>query len=213
MKDIAIYGFGGFGREVACVIAAINEVNPTWNLIGYFDDGFAIGEKNKYAKVIGGINELNQYPKDLSIILAIASPAVLQKILSLIQNDRIDFPNIIAPNVLFFDRDSVNIGRGNLITFGSRISCNVSIGDFNLVNGCVSFGHDVKIGDFNVFQPEVRISGETLIGNQNFFGVRSLVLQGLTIGDGVRLGTYSVIMRKPKDGMSYFGNPAKMIKF
>jgi len=32
MKDIAIYGAGGFGREVACLINKINEVNPTWNL-------------------------------------------------------------------------------------------------------------------------------------------------------------------------------------
>ena len=39
MKDIAIYGFGGFGREVACVIQAINEIEPTWNLVGFFDDG------------------------------------------------------------------------------------------------------------------------------------------------------------------------------
>ena len=44
MKDIAIYGFGGFGREVACVIQAINEIEPTWNLIGFFDDGQVVGE-------------------------------------------------------------------------------------------------------------------------------------------------------------------------
>ena len=41
MKDIAIYGFGGFGHEVACLIQHINEVEPTWNIVGYFDDGVA----------------------------------------------------------------------------------------------------------------------------------------------------------------------------
>ncbi len=35
MKDIAIYGAGGFGREVACLIKQINDSleNPRWNFI------------------------------------------------------------------------------------------------------------------------------------------------------------------------------------
>ena len=39
MKKIAIYGAGGFGREVACLLNKINEVEPTWDLVGFFDDG------------------------------------------------------------------------------------------------------------------------------------------------------------------------------
>ena len=33
MNDIAIYGAGGFGKEIACLIYWINEVKPQWNLI------------------------------------------------------------------------------------------------------------------------------------------------------------------------------------
>lgn len=39
MKKIAIYGAGGFGREVAFLIDDINKVNPQYEFIGYFDDG------------------------------------------------------------------------------------------------------------------------------------------------------------------------------
>lgn len=212
MKDLAIYGFGGFGREIACVIAAINEVKPTWNMIGYFDDGYATGTTNRYGKVIGNIDELNRYDRELDIVLAIASPHVLQKITCLIHNPLIGFPNIIAPNVLLFDKESIKMGKGNVVTFGGRISCGVQIGNFNLMNGCVSLGHDVTIGDYNVLQPEVRISGETGVGNGNFFGVRATVLQGLSVGNQVRIGAGSIVMRKTKDGMTYLGNPAKMIK-
>lgn len=35
MNDIAIYGAGGFGKEIACLIYWINEVKPQWNLIGF----------------------------------------------------------------------------------------------------------------------------------------------------------------------------------
>ena len=212
MKDLVIYGFGGFGREIACLISSINKVKPTWNMIGFIDDGRLIGESNRYGKVLGGIKELNEIKNPIAVVLAIASPTILQKIVNSIENEYVYFPNIIAPNVLFFDKDTVKMGRGNVITFGGRISCDVTIGDFNLMNGCVSLGHDVKIGNFNMLQPEVRISGETQIGDTNFFGVRSTVLQGLKIGNNVRVATGSVIIRKTKDGMTYMGNPAKIMK-
>lgn len=105
MKDIAIYGFGGFGREIACVINAINQATPTWNFIGYFDDGHSVGEANKYGRVLGNMETVNQYNgSPLAIVMAIASPAVLQNITGRIHNPCIYFPNIIAPNVLFLMR-------------------------------------------------------------------------------------------------------------
>lgn len=212
MKDIAIYGFGGFGREIACVIEAINQESPTWNIVGYFDDGHAVGDANRYGKVIGGINELNAYPRELALVFAIASPSTVKTLYSKISNPNISFPNIIASNVFFFDRSSVVFGMGNVITFNGRISCGVRFGNFNLINGCVSIGHDVTVGDYNMMQPEVRISGETSIGDMNYFGVRSLVLQGLKVGNNIKVGAASVIMRNTKDFMTYFGNPARILE-
>ena len=36
--NIAIYGAGGFGKEVACLIDRINRNGGDWHLIGFFDD-------------------------------------------------------------------------------------------------------------------------------------------------------------------------------
>ena len=212
MNNIAIYGAGGFGREVACILKSINQVKPAWNLVGYFDDGCPAGTNNYYGNVIGNLETLNNYPEKLAIVIAIASPKILENLTQKITNHNIFFPTIFAPNVLFFDEESVDWGYGNIFGFGARISCSVKIGNFNLINGCVSIGHNVSIGNCNVMQPETRISGETTIGNSNFFGARSLVLQRLTIGNHTRIGAGSVVMRKTKDGMLYFGNPAKIIE-
>ena len=38
MMNIAIYGAGGFGKEVACLIDRINRNGGNWNLFGFFDD-------------------------------------------------------------------------------------------------------------------------------------------------------------------------------
>lgn len=82
MKDIAIYGFGGFGREIACVINAINQVTPTCSLYRLsFDDGHSVGEANKYGRVLGNMETVTAYNgSPLAIVMAIASPAVLQNI-------------------------------------------------------------------------------------------------------------------------------------
>lgn len=213
MKDIAIYGFGGYGREIASIIKSINIVKPTWNIIGFFDDDKSkLGLENEYGIVLGGIDFVNSYDKELSVVMAIASPNVLEKIITNINNPNLSFPNIIAPTVFFFDKETFNIGYGNVICHHCRVSTDVTMGNFNLINGCSSFGHDVKLGNYNMMQPETRVSGETTIGNKNFFGVRCTILQGLKIGNETRIGAGSFIIRKTKDGQTYFGNPAKMLK-
>ncbi|MDE6076272.1 MAG: acetyltransferase [Muribaculaceae bacterium] len=213
MKEIAIYGAGGLGREIACLLRHINkEQGDRWNLIGFFDDGLVPGVSNDYGTIIGGIEELNRYPTPLSVVIAIASPAILTTLVAKIVNPNVSFPNIVAPNVFFFDEESVEMGRGNILTFNCRVSCNVKIGNFNIFNGGVSLGHDITIGDNNVFMPETRLSGGVSVGCNNFFGARSFVMQQIKIGNSTTVGVGSVIMRKTKDGATYIGNPAKKIE-
>jgi sugar O-acyltransferase (sialic acid O-acetyltransferase NeuD family) len=211
-KDIAIYGAGGFGREVACMIAAINEVQPEWNFIGFFDDGLVKGTKNIFGEIIGGIDDLNSWNKELNVVFSIATPHILKKVVGKIANSNIKFPNLVAPNVNFLHKESLQIGQGNLLFFGTRVSCEVTIGDFNLLNGFVSLGHDVQIGSFNVLGPMVRLSGNVTIQDENFFGVQSIVLQGLKMGYKTKVGANSVIIRNTKDETLYMGNPATRIK-
>lgn len=57
MKDIAIFGAGEFGKEIACLLDRINKENPTWNFIGFFDDNTELKDKmiSHYGKCFGGI--------------------------------------------------------------------------------------------------------------------------------------------------------------
>lgn len=213
MKKIAIYGAGGFGREVACLINIINEQTPEWELIGFFDDGITKGKKNEYGVVIGGIDEVNSYPEELAVVLAIASPKAVVKIVGNITSSKVWFPNIISPDVTFADKENGSIGKGNIISHKCVISCNVRIGDFNILNGFILIGHDACIGSFNIIMPAVKISGEVQIGDRNFFGVSSAVLQQITIGNDTVVGANSLILRNTKDGMTYFGSPASIIKY
>ena len=215
MKDIAIYGAGGFGKEVACLIRQINDMNHAgWNLIGFFDDnknkGVAISH---YGTVIGNIDDLNHYNKKLAIVLAMGSPQYMKNIKKEITNGNVYFPNIIAPDFGISDKEAFSIGEGNIIGWRCSVSCDVAIGNFNILNADIVIGHDTNIGNYNIIMPDIRISGEVSIGESNLLGVGSIVLQQLRIGNHVRLGAGAVLMTKPKDNSLYIGNPAKLFKY
>lgn len=212
MKKIAIIGSGGFGREVACLINAINEKSKEWNFIGFFDDVKDIGYENEYGRVLGRIKDLNSYPESLAVVVAIAKPSAIEVIVKSITSPNIYFPNLIAPDIIFFDKNNMSLGQGNIIGFGCSISCNVCIGNFNIFNCFISIGHDTKIGDYNAVMPSTKISGDITIGDRNFFGASSVILEKLTIGNDTTIGAISLIFRNTKDKNTYIGNPASIVK-
>lgn len=210
IKKIAIYGAGGFGKEVACVLRKINEKETKWELIGFFDDRIPIGhEVSHFGTVLGGIDELNKWQAPINIAFAIGSPKILMDLVKKIDNNNVSYPNIIHPESFFADPMSLKIGIGNVIVRGCSFSCDVSIGDFNQFNSISALAHDVQVGSFNVFMPLVRISGEAQIGDFNFFGINSIVLQRVKIGNFTKIGAGSFVMHSTRDGELYLGNPAR----
>ncbi|RZK26545.1 MAG: acetyltransferase, partial [Flavobacterium sp.] len=141
MKNIAIIGAGGFGREVKTIIDSINKVNPSYKFVGFYDDGFEKGAIVNGYPVLGGVEEINSLGKACSIVIAVADPKTKATIFSKIKNANVDYPNIIHPNVLISD-DYVEIGLGNIICAGTIITCNIIIKDFVILNLMCTVGHD-----------------------------------------------------------------------
>ena len=211
---IAIYGAGGFGKEVACLIERINKHNGDWELIGFFDDTKQAGTMvSRYGKVLGGLETLCQYNEPLAVAFAINENKSVRRISESIDNDNISFPNLIDPSTFLVDELAFEIGKGNIIQNDCMVSCDVKIGDFNLINDHVVIGHDNVIGDYNGLMPGAHLSGGIVIGNNNLLGVASVVLQGMVIGNGVTLGANSVLMTQPKDDSTYLGVPAMKFDF
>jgi sugar O-acyltransferase (sialic acid O-acetyltransferase NeuD family) len=210
MQKIAIYGAGGFGKEVASIIKLINKTESIWDMVGFFDDGIEQGTQvSHFGKVLGNMTTLNEWDEPISIVFAIGSPKILKLLVEKVSNPNVSFPNIIHPEVYFADIDSLNMGIGNVIVRGCSVSVDVTIGDFNQFNSISALAHDVIVGSYNVFMPLTRISGEVSIGDRNFFAIGSVVLQNLKIGNDTKIGPGSYVMTKTKDGNLYMGNPAK----
>lgn len=212
MKPIAVYGAGGFGRETACLLREINEISPTWDFVGFFDDAVPAGTRLRAGEVLGGMDALNARGGEFAVVFAIAEPRTVEALFRKIENPNVSFPNIVAPSARILDSATLKLGRGNVISHHSSVSCDVELGDFNLFNTQIYVGHDTRVGSFNMFNPCVRISGNVRVGDRNFFGVASVVLQGVPVGDDVTLGANSVLFRAAKSASTYIGNPAVLFK-
>ncbi len=210
MKNIAIYGSGGFGIEIYFILKDIINYDKSldYNFIGFFDDEVI---QTPYGCYLGGINQLNLYSDEIHLIIGIGSPFVISKIRKKITNPNVFFPNIIHHTCNFISKETLMIGEGNVFLTGCTLSCNVKIGNFNIFNTNATIGHDVNIRNFNVFSPNVIISGNVFINDENLFGFNCGVIQGRTIGNGNIIGASSALIRNVKDNGTYFGVPANKI--
>lgn len=212
MKKIAVFGAGGFGREVHSLIEQINAVTPKYEFVGYFDDGVAKDTIVNGYPVLGGVSELNNYESSLSIALAIGSPDIKRKVYEKITNSNISFPTLIHPNVLIGDMKFNQIGQGCIICAGVIITVNIVIEDFVILNLSCTVGHDTTIGKFSSFMPTVNISGEIVFGEAIYAGTGAKIINQLKIGSNTIIGAGAVVTTNLPDNCTAVGVPAKPIK-
>lgn len=212
MKKIAIIGAGGFGREVKTIIDDINKIEKQYEFVGFFDDGCSKGEMVNGFHVLGGVEDINQFPEELAIVIAIGDPKTKAKIHNKISNSKIDYPNIIHPRAMISD-DFVEIGMGNIITAGCIITCNIQIKDFVILNLMCTVGHDTTINSYASFMPSVNISGEVIIHEKVYVGTGAKIINQLEIGQNTIVGAGAVVAKSLPENCTAVGIPAKPIKF
>jgi sugar O-acyltransferase (sialic acid O-acetyltransferase NeuD family) len=212
MKKIAVFGAGGFGREVKMLIDQINQEKAIYEFIGYFDDG---EEKNKVINgfpVLGGVNDLNYINFPLQVVFAIGNPVKKKKIIEKIHNSNLQFPRLMHPSVLIGD-DDVRVGEGSIICAGTIITVNINIGKHVILNLHCTVGHDTIIGDFSSFMPTVNISGEVNIKECVYAGTGAKIINQLEIGENTIIGSGAVVSKSLPANCTAVGVPAKPIKF
>ena len=213
MENIAIFGAGGFGREVKSILYSINENNPKiYNFLGFYDDGYEIGTQINGFPVLGGIKELNEVNTNLALVISLGNPTIKKDILKKIINPKITYPSIIHPRVSI-SHDDVTIGRGCIICEGTILTCNINIGDFVIINLMCSVGHDAVIKDYCAFMPSVNISGEVIIEESVYVGTGAKIINLVEIGENTIVGAGAVVSKSLPSNCTAVGIPAKPIKF
>lgn len=212
MKDIAIFGFGGFGREVQWLIRDINRVKPIWNIIGFFDDGYPVGCRIHGLSNLGGVEAVNKWKTPLNVVIAIGTPSIKKKIQSRINNPLLEYPTLIHPSVIIGEKDYVNIGKGCIICANSVITCDIEIGDFVVLNLACTVGHNTIIRNNSAFMPNCNVSGDVVVGENVYCGSGVKIINQAIIGDDAIVGAGAVVTKPLPEKCTAVGIPAKVIK-
>lgn len=212
-KKIAIFGAGGFGREVLELIYQINAANghDIWEITGFLDR-LEPGTQINGVPVLGDVDYLNQTKEELNVVLAIGSPQTKQRIVSQITNPLIKYPVLIHPSVVMpTDKSLCNIAEGTIICAFNFISSNIKVGRHVLLNVTCTLGHDATVGDFSSFMPSVNISGEVNIGQRVYGGVGAQIINKVNIADDVTIGAGSVVLKDVGPNCTVMGVPARVV--
>ena len=210
MKNIVIIGAGGVGREVSLIIQQINELEQTWNLLGFIDDNTDNWGKviNGYS-VIGGIDSLEFLSNDTYIVIAIANYKVKKNIVNKI-NNKFKFATIVHPKVWI--HDYMTVGEGTIIYEGAILTANIEIGNHVIISPKCGVGHDSIIKDYVSLLWNVNISGNDIIEEGVMMGSGSTVIQGKKIGKASIVGAGAVVIKDVDIYSTVVGVPAKTIK-
>lgn len=208
MRDIIIVGASGLGREIADWIEDINEVSPTWNILGFIDDNLHAldGYPSDY-KIIGKISEWEPSP-DQWFACGLAFPEVKRHCVNLLLEKGAKFATIIHPTALI--SKFCKIGEGAIITQRSGLNTNTTIGKYVTILES-RMGHDSSIGDFSTLSGDCNINGHVSIGQDVFISCGVSIAPNKKIGDGAKIGIGSIVISNVKPGITVFGNPAKKI--
>lgn len=207
--NLVILGAGGFAREVAWLIANINQLQPkTWNVIGFWEQGAErIGQLINGVPVVGA-DSVRQYVPNLYAVAAIADPKSKERAVQEAHTTGCKFATLIHPTVQY-DQSTIKIGPGTIICGGSILSVNIAIGAHVIINLDCTIGHDTIIEDYATILPGCHIAGYTTIRRSALLGAGMVTIPRCEIGASSVIGAGAVVVRNIPPNARATGVPAK----
>lgn len=207
MKRLAIIASGELGMQVAHWAT----LDGAYEVVGFFDDIEAIGTIKGGYKILGKSDDIDQvFQQGVFDYLMIGiGYKHLQRRKELFERykGRIPFANIIHSSS-YID-PTATLGEGILIYPGCIIDKKVFISDNVLLNIGVTVCHDSIVGAHSFLSPGVCLAGFTRLGQCANLGIRTTVIDNLTICDNVQTGGGALIVAHIDQPGLYIGSPAK----
>lgn len=210
MKDLVIVGTGGVGKETALIVEDINEISQEWNLLGFIDDNKElIGKEINGYKVLGDREFLNNFDKEVYVVIAIADYCIKEELVKYLTNKNIKYATLIHPSVKI--NRTISIGKGCIIYQNVIMTVNINIGNHVIISPKCGIGHDSLIEDYVTVLWNVNISGSERIRQGVTLGSGCTIIQGLEIGRGSFVGAGAVVIRDIDESKTAVGVPTRYV--
>ena len=210
-SDLLIAGTSGLAKEAAQLARRIDPKRERWSHIRYVTHSAdELGMTLPFGQVELLDEELLHRSVEVDVVVGAGYPDLRRRIAcKLLANPALRFPNLIHP-ALEIDPELVRFGRGNMITQGTVMTCDIRVGDFNLFNWNCTVGHDAVVGSYNVVNPSAGISGRVTIGDACLLGTGARSLETLNIVSETIIGAGAVVTRSIENPGVYVGVPARL---
>lgn len=211
MKDLVIFGTGGFAREVHQLALDLDADGAGWNVLGFLDGSAERhGASLHELPVLGDETWLAGRPEVWVVVAIGSTPAKRRVVQSLERVGCGRFATLVHPRA--WVGRGVAVGEGASICAGTLITTDIRVGRHAILNLDCTVGHDADLGDFVTVAPSVNISGAVHVGEGCDLGTGSTVIQGIRIGHWSVVGAGAVVVRDLPPNVTAVGVPAKAIK-
>ncbi|MBN1470745.1 MAG: acetyltransferase [Syntrophaceae bacterium] len=217
MKKIklAVYGAGGFGREVAWLAQSVLVKNQKLEIVCFIDDDPKIcGMQLNDLKVMS-LSQAKKAYADLFVVSGIGVPKIREKTIKKAIAADFRFATLIHPNVEM--SKWIEIGEGAVICAGNILTTNISLGKHVQINLDCTIGHDVVMEDYATLAPGVHLSGYVHVGKRAYIGTGAVIINGIqgnpiVIGDDAVVGAGACVTQSIPPGETWVGVPARPIR-
>jgi sugar O-acyltransferase (sialic acid O-acetyltransferase NeuD family) len=215
VQQIAIYGGGGFAREVAWLVESCNFNYAQYQVVCFIDDNPALqGQVVNDFPVMSLKMAYSQFPQ-AKVVSGIGAPRTRQLIVEKAAAIGFDFLTLIHPRVEC--SRWVEIGTGTVVCAGSILTTNIRLGQQVQVNLDCTIGHDVIMDDYATLAPGVHVSGWVHMGKRVYVGTGAVIINGtqdhpLIIEDDVVVGAGACVTKSVASGVTVVGVPAKPLQ-
>ena len=214
MTDLLIAGAGGFARETASAVQAINRVNPgTWNLLGFLDDDPSIhGTERSGVPILGPLSLVDKRP-EASVVVCIGNPRNFHARQMVVERLRLPaerYATVVHP--------SAEVGSGCLIGPGTVLLAQVvltadaTVGRHVAVMPQVVLTHDNTVEDYATIASGVRLGGGVRVARGAYVGAGALIRESTVVGEWSLVGMGSVVLHDVPPGEVWAGNPARHLR-
>lgn len=211
MRDLTIFGTGGFAREVLQVVLDLNDDQPAWNVLGFLDDDRSQhGQELHDLPILGGADWLQGRGSVWSSV-AVGSAVSKRRVIKHLERLGVrSFATLVHPSA--WSGRGVEIGDGAIVCAGNLLTTDLTIEEHVIVNLDCTVGHDSRIERYATVYPGVHVSGDVVVGEGTELGTGTSIIQGARIGRWSIIGAGSVVVKDIPSNVTAVGAPASVIK-
>lgn len=213
MKDLLIFGAGGHAREVAQLVADINQSQlPHYKLLGFLADAGANTRNPTHlpAPFLGDATWLQEHP-GVQVVIAIGESSarrnVAQRLLRI--QPYLHFATLIHPRAWLASR--ITVGKGSVIFAGALVNVDVTIGVHASLNLGCTISHDCILGDYVSLGPGVHLAGRVVLGECVDVGIGASFLPLASVGPDAVIGAGALVTHHLPAGCTAIGIPARAL--